>query len=147
MKNKKLILLSMVALLSLTVATGCGSSEKQATTPATSAAAKSAASMPNEDPGPIAKDLERKLKDTLTMVKEKKLAEAKVIMAEALRTHDRLTVHITDARVKENLKKSIIDVNEAVKASPADQKGTEAKIAAAFEAIKQANDQLEGHKH
>jgi hypothetical protein len=96
---------------------------------------------------PIAQDLERKLKDTGTMVKEAKWAEAKIIAAEALKTSDRLNVHVTEARIKDSLKKSVNDVNEAVKASPADQKSAEAKIAAALETLKQATVQLQGHQH
>jgi hypothetical protein len=148
MRNKKLILLSLVAMLVLAVATGCGSSDKQASKSATPAAtAKSASSMPNEDPQPIAQDLERKLKDTASMVKEGKWAEAKLIAVEALKTNDRLIVHVTDARMKDTLKKSVTDANGAVNASPADQKSAEAKIAAALDALKQASVQLQGHNH
>jgi hypothetical protein len=147
MRNKKLILLSLVAILVLAVATGCGSSDNQAAKLAPATTAKPATSMPNEDPMPIAQDLERKLKDTGTMVKEAKWAEAKIIAAEALKTSDRLNVHVTDARIKDSLKKSVNDVNEAVKASPADQKSAEAKIATALETLKQATVQLQGHQH
>ena len=147
MRNKKLILLSLVALLVMAVAAGCGSSSKQETKTAPAVTAKPATSMPNEDPMPIAQDLERKLKDTGTMVKEGKWAEAKIITAEALKTHDRLTVHITDPRMKDSLKQSISDVSSAVSASPADQKAVEAKIAAALETVKQASGQLKDHKH
>ena len=146
MKNKKMILLSVVAILVLAVATGCGSSDNPAKS-APSTAAKPASSMPNEDPKPIAQDLERKLKDTATMIKEDKWAEAKVIAAEALKANDRLIVHVTDARMKDSLKKSVSDVNEAVKASPADQKSADDKVSIALEALKQANVQLQGHNH
>ncbi|KYZ74895.1 hypothetical protein AXX12_15040 [Anaerosporomusa subterranea] len=147
MRNKKLILLSLVAILVLAVATGCGSSDKQTSKSAPSTAAKSASSMPKEDVQPIAQDLERKLKDTGTMVKEGKWAEAKLIAAEALKTNDRLIVHVTDARMKDSLQKSVTDVNGAVNASLADQKSAEAKIATALEALKQVSVQLQGHNH
>lgn len=147
-RNKKLILIAVVSLFVLALAAGCGSNDKQASQAAPNTAAKSAAtSMPNEDPAPIAQDLERKLKDTGTMVKEGKWAEAKIIAAEALKTNDRLIVHVTDARMKDSLKKSVADVSGAVSASPADQKNADAKIAAALEAVKQASAQLQGHKH
>lgn len=148
MRNKKLILVSMVAILVLSIAAGCSSSsEKQTKVAAPAAASKSAAAMPNEDPMPIAQDLERKLKDTATMAKESKWPEARIIAAEAVKTNDRLIVHITDTRLRDALRKSVNDVNEAVKASPADAKNTEAKIAIALENVKQAGVQLQGHKH
>ncbi|MDF2501866.1 MAG: hypothetical protein K0Q77_2580 [Anaerosporomusa subterranea] len=147
MRNKKMILLSLVAILVLAVATGCGSSEKQVSKSAPSTAAKSTSSMPKEDVQPIAQDLERKLKDTGTMVKEGKWAEAKLIAAEALKTNDRLIVHVTDARMKDSLQKSVTDVNGAINASPADQKSTEAKIATALEVLKQVSVHLQGHNH
>ena len=146
MRNKKLIVLSLVALFIMVLVTGCGSSDNQAAKSAPATAAKPASSMPNEDPMPIAQDLERKLKDTGTMVKEGKWAEAKIIAAEALKTNDRLIVHVTDARMKDSLKTSVNDVNEAVKTS-ADQKSAEAKVSTALEALKQAKVQLQGHKH
>ena len=147
MQNKKLILLSLVALLVMSVAAGCGSSSKQETKTPPTTAAKTATSMPNEDPLPIAQDLERKLKDTGKMVKEGKWTEAKIIMAEALKTHERLTVHITDAMMKESLKKSVSDVNSAVSTSPTDQKAAEAKVIAALEMVNKASVQLQGHQH
>ena len=147
MKNKKLILVSLVAILVLSVVTGCGSSGKQATTTAPATTAKPTSSMPNEDPTPIVQDLERKLKDIGTMVKEGKWAEAKVITGEAMKTNDRLIVHVTDAQLKDSLKKSVADVNGAVSVSPADQKAAEAKVIAAIGVVKQAGAQLQGHKH
>lgn len=147
MRNKKLILLSLVAILVLAVTTGCGSSDKQASKSAPATTAKSASSMPNEDTQPIAQDLERKLKDTASMVKEGKWAEAKLIAAEAVKTNDRLIVHVTNARMKDSLKKSVTDVNGAVNASPVDQKTAEAKIATALDTLKQASVQLQGHNH
>lgn len=147
MRNKKILLLSLVAILLLVVTTGCGSGDNQAAKPAPATTAKPASSMPNEDPGPIAQDLERKLKDTGTMINENKWAEAKLIVSEALKTTDRLSVHITDPRMKEQLRKSIQAVDAAVKASPADQKSAAAAVSAALEAVRQAAVQLQGHKH
>lgn len=147
MKNKKLIMLSLAALLIMSLVAGCGSNEKQANKAAAPATAKSASSMPNEDPMPIVQDLERKMKDTGAMAKEGKWAEAKLIAAEALKTNDRLTVHVTDARLKDSLKKSVSEVNAAVTASPVDQKAAETKVLAALELIKQASVQMQGHQH
>lgn len=147
MRNKKRILLFLVALMVTGLAAGCGAGNKQAAPNAPPAAAKPAASMPNEDPTPIAQDLERKLKDTGAMVTAGKWAEAKLIAAEALKTNDRLLVHVTDARMKEHLRQSINDANAAVNASPADQKSAAAKVTAALEAVQQASLQLRGHQH
>ena len=146
MLNKKLILLSVIALLILGLATGCGSSEKAAA-PAPSAPAKTPSGMPNEDPMPIAQDLERKLNDTVAKIKEGKIGEAKIIMVEAVKTKDRLSVHITDTRTKDTLNSTVKEANEAVNASPADAKSTEAKIGSAVTVLKQAMVQLQGHKH
>lgn len=147
MRNKKLILLSVVAILVLAVATGCGASDNQAAKSGASTAVKPASSMPNEDPKPIAQDLERKLKDTATMIKEGKWSEAKLVAAEALKTNDRLIVHVTDARMKDSLNKSVKDVFEAVKVSPTDQKAGEAKVSIALDALKKATVQLQEHNH
>lgn len=144
MKNVKLLSLALIAILSLVLLAGCGSSNTQA--PATTAAQqKAASSMPNEDPKPIAQDLERKLQDTAAKVKEGKWSDAKIIAAEAIKTNDRLVVHITDTKMKDALSKSVKEVSEAVSASPADQKNAETKIAAALSNLKQTNVQLQGH--
>lgn len=147
MRNKKIFLLSLVATLLLVATTGCGSGDNQAAKPAPATTAKTASSMPNEDPVPITQDLERKLKDTGTMINENKWAESKLIVSEALKTTDRLSVHITDPRMKEQLMKSVQAVDAAVKASPADQKSAAAAVSTALEAVKQAAIQLQGHKH
>ena len=146
MKNVKLLSLALIAILSLVLQAGCGSASTQA--PAAPAAQqKAAGSMPNEDPKPIAQDLERKLQDTAAKVKEGKWSEAKIIVAEAIKTNDRLVVHITDTKLKDALSKSVKEVSEAVSASPADRKSTEAKIDAALNNLKQANVQLQSHSH
>lgn len=145
MKNIKMLALAILAVLSLVLLAGCGASSNTPA-PAPAAQQKTASSMPNEDPKPIAQDLERKLQDTAAKAKEGKWADAKLIAAEAVKTHDRLTVHITDVKTKETLSKSVKEVNEAVSVSP-DQKNAEAKINAALNNLKQVNVQLQGHNH
>lgn len=145
MRNKKLILVALIVLLVMFLAAGCGSSSNQSAAPAPAAPAKSA--MPNEDPKPIAQDLERKLKDTGLKVQEGKWGEAKIIAAEMIKTNDRLIVHITDAKMKELLQKSVKEASDAVNISPANQKNAESKILVALEALKQANAQLQNHTH
>lgn len=147
MRNKKFILLSMVALFMLVVVSGCGSNEKQPAKTAAPTNASAAHSMPKEDVNPIMQDLERKLKDTASMVKDGKWAEAKLIAAEAMKTNDRLSVHIADVETRDSLKKSVTDVIGAVNASPADQKSAETKITVALDVLKQAVAQLQGHNH
>lgn len=145
MKKVKIITLTLVALLTLVLIAGCGSSNSPA--PAPAAPQKASNSMPNEDPKPIAQDLERKLQDTAAKAKEGKWADAKIIAAEAIKANDRLVVHITDTQMKDALIKSVKEANEAVSASPADQKNAEAKINTALNNLKQANGQLQGHSH
>lgn len=143
MKKVKMFLLALIAILTLALLAGCGSSNNSA--PAPAAPQKASNSMPNEDPKPIAQDLERKLQDTAAKVKEGKWADSKIIAAEAVKTSDRLVLHITDTRMKDALSKSVKEVNDAVSASPTDQKNAEAKINSALNNLKQANSQIQSH--
>lgn len=146
MRNKKMIVLVFILLLTLGLAAGCGSSEKQAA-PAPAAPAKTASSMPNEDPVPIAQDLERKLKDTSARLQEGKPGDAKLIMAEAVKTQERLIVHVTNAKTKEALAGAVKGANAALTASPADTKAAETNLATAQSVLKQAITELQSHKH
>ncbi|MDU4962450.1 MAG: hypothetical protein E6X17_17480 [Sporomusaceae bacterium] len=145
MSNKKTVIFSLALILLLTIVSGCGSSGDQAAKPQPSQQA--ASSMPNEDPLPIVADLTRKLNDTAAMVKAEKLPEAKTIAAGALKTHERLTVHITDAKLKTTLAASVKAVSEAVNADPVSRPAAEARLAEALAAVKQAGEVLKDHQH
>ncbi|EGO64832.1 hypothetical protein [Acetonema longum] len=147
--NLKKAVFSLAAIFALTAVAGGISAGRQPVLPATSSVAQAAHghghSMPNEDPLPIAQDLERKLKDTGAIARAGQWANAKLVAAAALKTRDRLLVHITDTRLNQELQQSVQEAHDAVLAS--DKTAVEAKVAAALQVLAEAKAQLQNHTH
>lgn len=150
-KSKMLVGLLALGLMMILVA-GCGSSEKPAAQapaaqPAASGHAAHSAAMPKEDPMPFMKDMDKALQDVLKQVKAGQTMDAQKNAALLVSTANKVTPHMMDDALKENLRKAAIDIKDTVNSGKTDLGVLEGKVQTMQELMKQTTAHLQTMSH
>ena len=151
--RKGKVLLVGLAIAGLTIlATGCGSTEKQAAKPP--ATQQSAAgheghsmTMPKEDPMPTMKDMDKALQDVVKQVKAGQMMDAQKSAAQLTSTVEKVMPHMMDAELKEKLLKTATDIKGSVNSGKTDPGAIEEKAGAMQTIMKQTTTHLQSMSH
>lgn len=152
MKKNKLIL----GILALTVATalvaGCSSGGKPAAQPQNNQQQASgheghSNAMPKEDPMPMMKDMDKDLQDMIKQVKAGQTMEAQKSASRMMGTVDKVTIHMMDNELKDNLRKAAADIKDSVNSGKADPAALEGKLKAMQDIMKQTTTHLQSMSH
>lgn len=151
MKKSKLLIGALSIGIMILVA-GCASSEKKAElAPApqqqTSSHEGHSTSMPKEDPMPMMKDMDKALQDTLKQVKAGQTVDAQKSAAQMVSSVDKVMPHMMDNGLKDNLRKSAVEIKDLVNSGKADLGVIESKVKTMQDILKQSTTHLQSMKH
>lgn len=152
MKKSKILfgIVAIVAVLSL--AAGCGSTDKSAATQQSDAQQSSGhdmsnMKMPKEDPMPIMKDMDKALQDVVKQVKAGQTMDAQKSAAQVVSTVDKVLPHMMDDSLKDNLRKAATDIKSTVNSGKTDPSALDGKVKAMQDIMKQTTSHLQSMSH
>lgn len=153
MKKSKILfgIVAVVAVMSL--AAGCGSTDKptvatqQPAVQQSSGHDMSSMKMPKEDPIPMMKDMDKSLQDIVKQVKAGQTMDAQKSAAQMVSTVDKVVPHMMDAGLKDNLRKTAIDIKDSVNSGKIDPSALDVKVKAMQDVMKQTTTHLQSMNH
>lgn len=132
MKNRKLILLSLVLVIALVFVAGCGAGDNktQQSQPAQNQKEMSGHSMnmPKGDPMPMMKDMDKNLQDMLRQVKAGQMMDAQKSASQIAGLADKVAPHMMDAALKDKFQKAAYDLRDTMNNGKTDQTAVEGKM-------------------
>jgi hypothetical protein len=103
--------------------------------------------MPNEDPNVFIKDMNQTVAMIIEQTKLNKLEDAKKSAAELVALNEKLSVHVTDAKLKEDLRQGVLAVRDAVQKPSPSQSAIEKSLQDVKNLLNQISNQMKSHKH
>lgn len=146
MRKKTIVLGLLIVAVAALLLAGCGSSQKPATPPAAPAATNHA-QMPSGDPMPMMKDMDKNLQDIMKNMQNGKLVEAQQAASQLAATTDKVVLHMSDAAMKDNMRKAAQDIKMALDANRVDMPSVEDKVKAMQGMMPGAMKHLESQSH
>lgn len=141
---KSLLVITLVMLLAFVLA-GCGSSQKTET-PHNTVPTQTTV-MPNEDPLVFIKEMQQQVVTISEQTKLNKLEDAKKAVEELLKLNDKLAVHITDSKRKEDLGQVIMTLQTEVQKQSPSQSDIDKQIKAVKILLNETDAQMKSYKH
>jgi hypothetical protein len=146
MKKKMKLVIAISALAAITlIAAGCGSSKSPSTSEHTPA--KSAATMPNEDPGTFVKDMTQTIAMISEQTKLNKLEDAKQASTELIALNDKLGIHVMDAKLQEELRQGVLNIQTEVQKPSPSQSNIDQSLQQVKMSLQQVSNGLKSMKH
>jgi len=153
MKKNKVVLGILSITVAMSLLAGCGSSEKPAAqAPASQEQAANghqghSAAMPKEDPMPMMKELDKSLQDVVKQVKAGQTMDAQKSAAQLVSTTDKVMPHMMDAGLKDNLRKTAVEIKDSVNSGKTDPSALEGKVRVMQDLMKQTTTHLQSMSH
>lgn len=149
MKKTKLIVLGFSLLIALAFVAGCGSSDNKTQQPQQTQQqnAHSSHSMPNEDPMPMMKDMEKTMQDMMKQVKAGQTMDAQKSSSMLAGMADKLALHISDSALQDKFKKAVYDLRDTMNNGKVDPAAVEGKLQLVQEVMKEVNANLQTGSH
>lgn len=154
MMKKSKILFAMIAIIAvMSLAAGCGSSEKTASQTLAASQEQAgghqghSAAMPKEDPMPLMKDMDKSLQDVVRQVKAGQTMDAQKSAAQLVSAVDKVLPHMMDDALKDNLRKAAADIKDSVNSGKSDPSAIEGKIKAMQGIMQKTTSHLQSMSH
>ena len=153
MKNRKLIMFSMVMIIALVFVAGCGTNDKPAQTPppaqppAQQQDAHSGHNMPGGDPLPMMKEIDVKLTVLMKQIKSGQSMDAQTTAGQVAGLVDKVVPHLSDSVLKDKFQKAAYDLRDTLTSGKADPSVIDAKVMALHEVMGPAEKNLAAGKH
>ncbi|WP_094604295.1 hypothetical protein SPSIL_037430 [Sporomusa silvacetica DSM 10669] len=153
MKKSKVVLGILAITVVMSLLAGCSSSEKPAAqAPASQEQAATghqghSAAMPKEDPMPMMKEMDKSLQDVVKQVKAGQTMDAQKSAAQLVSTTDKVMPHMMDVGLKDNLRKTAVEIKDSVNSGKTDPSALEGKVKAMQDLMKQTSTHLQSMSH
>lgn len=145
---KKIKLLMIISAITVTTIAFAGCGKSDTTTPVqNSAPAAANFVMPNEDPSVFIKDMNQTITNIKEQTKLNKLEDAKRAAAELIVLNEKLSVHITEAKTKEELQQGVSAIRDEVQKPSPSQSAIEKSLQVVTNVLNQTSNQMKNHKH